>query len=227
MKKVSLIILLYFSIWNFGCASIATKGNLPELKLPVMENKKSLTYRFYRRTPSRGKDGVRLDTHKNEEQQLKDFLKQSEQFGEVKEYPQKLELISFSGENTSAEEKMALRINFPVDTDLFLDIESEDKDYGPHGGGYIHWGLIHILSLGIIPIAINNNIKLTAILYDRNGIELSRSSAFDESTIWGWTPLFFFNGFKMIRQFDDVSQPIRKNAIMHLLYKLPLHSELK
>lgn len=210
MKGILFQISILFVL---GCGSIATKGDLPPTDFQIPKEKKgSVVYRFYTRTPYyRG--GVILENDQATSDQFKQFLLDSNYFINVDEYPLKFESVNLTGSNTQAEENLALQIKFPIEADYFLDIESELRDMGPHG--YMYWGMFHVLSLGLIPIAINNDIKLKVTLYDRYGKKLNENKISDTSTIWGWTPLILFNGFQIFRDVRDTSKPIKQNAFRY------------
>ena len=139
-----------------GCAATATKNELsPAGKLPVIENKKSITFRYYFKTKLMGDGGVRIYWDESSSKRISDFLVQSGQFNEVIEYQQSS--IDLREPDFAEREKQVTKINFPINTDLFLDIQSEGKDYGPHG--YMYWGMVHIISIGLIPLYMNADIK--------------------------------------------------------------------
>lgn len=199
---------------TFGCAATATKNELPPAPaLSVITNKKSITYRFYFKTQLMGDSGIRISWNKHSSKEISDYLIQSAQFSEVIEYKQSS--VDIRELNFIETEKQITKVNFPVETDLFLDIQAEGKDYGPHD--YMYWGLVHYLSLGLIPVYINADINWFTILYDKTGVELARVPISDRSSIWAWSPLFFFNGFHMFRDIDDVAASTNENALKYVL----------
>lgn len=207
---LSLIVITVVS----SCAATATKNELsPIQELRIIENKKSITFRFYFKTILKDDRGVRIYWDESLSKQIGNLLVQSGQFKEVKEYQQDSSYIRDA--NTVEQEKQITKVNFPVETDLFLDIQAEGKDYGPHA--YAYWGMVHILSLGLIPMYINADINWSTILYDKNGVALAKVSVSDKSSIWAWSPLFFFNGFHMFPNINDVAAPMNGNALNHVL----------
>jgi hypothetical protein len=214
--KISLVgvLNLVLILGVFGCAATATKSELPPAKaFTVPENKKSISYRYFVKTLLRHDRGVRIDWDENSSQRIRDSLVQSNRYSDVVEYSQGL--VDIREPNSVEMEKRVAEIVFPIQTDLFLDIQAEGKDYGPHA--YMYWGLVHILSLGLIPIYTNADISWSTVLYDRDGVEISRGSIGDRSSIWAWSPLFFFNGFHMFRNMNDVAAPAERNALFHVL----------
>lgn len=216
MKATTLAVFLCLVFMVAGCALTPTKGKLPRVdSFEGVPSGASLVYRVYSRTPTPLKKGVTLDQSSQNYELFGRLLRESNYFESVKEYPRRVPSASFYGGDTAKEESLALEVKFPVEADLFLDIEEVGINLGPHGYAYLM--LLHGLTLGFFPLVMNNDVHFKMALHDRDGKLLRRDEVKEESTIWGWTPLFFFNGFKLWRSTDSVKQPLKENTAKFLV----------
>jgi hypothetical protein len=216
----SFILGLFFLLGALlsGCAATATKGDLtPVSEFPKVEKTGTLLYRTTLLTP--GSDGsLKISPYPEADGKYTELIEETRMFARASRYYQDVKTAELSGKDVPRQKEKALKIKFPVDADYFLDLQYTGKDGGMQGSMY--WGLVHMISLGLIPITFSNDVHLRAILYDRNGKKLRESKADDSSTIWGWSPLVFFNGFRMFNSQEELSWPVQKNSIEHALVNL-------
>jgi hypothetical protein len=110
-----------------------------------------------------------------------------------------------------------LTIVFPVDADLFMDIEDAEWS-GPADMPFL-WGVLHLGTLGLFPMFFDNDIIIRLTLYDSKGNVLRKEEIKNPSTTWAWSPLIFFNGFKFFGGID-LREPLRERAFDHLLVRV-------
>ena len=219
MRVFKSTLVAFFCFALVSCAPLVTKPELPELKeLPPLTSKPTVQYRFYERTPSNRGNGVRFNVDEAYERAIVDALNTSTYFSSLERYPTSLAHVQFQGSNSDEDEELLLKVKYPLNVDYLINVEAVGIDYGPHGNMYL--GLLHLLSLGFIPMKMNNDANLKMTIFNKNGDIVFENDLKQESSIWAWTPLFFFNGFRLFASMDKLAKPNRENTLRYMLKKL-------
>jgi hypothetical protein len=201
-----------------GCATMATKGDLPDIELPTKPGAKpSLVFRYFSANRSTTGDLINPKFDPDIEAQYLGYLSESGFFSTVRALPKKFrhEDVQFTGsfEEYKQEVARALEVSFPVDADLFMDIE--DVTLFNHHHPFGLFGILHLGTLGLFPIWWENDVRIKIALRDPKGRLIHEEEIGNDSTIWAWTPLLAFNGFKFFTV--DRHEPIRRKAFRSLL----------
>jgi hypothetical protein len=179
--------------------------------------------KFYRPNKEGGHFRTTLRRDKAFEEVINKALASTGFFSKIEIIQPPCDKMDLPAEGTP-EDISALTMTFPVQTDLFIDLYDTEEVLGPESP-YMYWGIIHFVTLGFVPIRIGNEIALHADVYSSDGTQKRNEDVKGSYALWGWTPLFFFNGFKLIRPIADAEKPVRNVAVRNLLLKL--HSEGK
>ena len=201
-----------------GCAVKVIGGNLPEIQtFPQAEMNKTVIYRAYQ-TVSYNQSWIQIDPYGEDSQRLTEAIKNTGIFSGVTVYQPAVAKVILKGQHVQKDQEEVLKINFPIKADYFLDLRYENPPRGPHA--YLYWGMIHILSLGLIPLSVSNDVRINATLYNRDGRILHSTSTVNKSTLWAWLPLFFFNDFKLFPNIDKTVFPIEQRAVENVIVDL-------
>jgi hypothetical protein len=100
--------------------------------------------------------------------------------------------------------------------DYFLDVHTERKlladDYG------ILWYMLHIVSLGFIPIYQQTQIHIKTTLFDKQGNVLNSSKVVHTRSFWAWTPLMVSSRAKKINS-DELNDEMLDPSVNKVLSK--------
>lgn len=206
------IFLMSYVTFLTGCAEMTTKGDLDLIGLNLkIERKMSVSFRI---TDEDMHGGANVILRRNQrlEKIATNGLSESGYFSEVKN----LRTEPF-GDNGLGSMRIDHKeeVAFPIRSDYFIDIINERRP-DPTVVQTV-WLGFHVFSFGLVPIFTPNNVTFRIYLYDKQGNLLQSKTIQDRSTIVAWSPLFFFNGFKMHTSAADVYNPIRENAIRYFL----------
>lgn len=227
MEKIFLYILMPLLI---GCASVTTKGTLDPISMPFTTNKKSsVTFRFYERNENTAFKFKAIRGDQRLEDLLRISLEKSGLFTEIKSFPDKIYFQAHYKEpgdsghldcnEIEARIEEELQLHWPAKTDYFLDVYSfsaQDTYHSP----YMHWAMLHAVTLGLIPLRIPQENDFRFILYDKLGKPLLTGSVIGKYAVWSWTPLFFFNGFHMFKPIPDVQSEGDEAFFHHIVQKV-------
>lgn len=221
-------LLLMFIISMLSCAGLTTKTSLePNPTLEAAKLKKTsspitVEYRVYRQhnVILEQNSWISLNNDKELTKLVTERLEKAKSEGiTFREYKNDFSHSSFQGPEAQKQLQKIAAPTFPIQGDYLMQLEFYSEQQGYHNGiGYL--GVLHMLSLGLIPITYGliDNVKTT--LYSKEGRILLQKETKNQSRIWFWTPLFFFNGFHLIQQHTEVRKPVHEVSIDHAIYDL-------
>ena len=188
-KRTGLFVLSVLSIVVLGgCGVLATKGDIsPTEDFPRLKNPKTISYRVTIRYKLGEK--FTIVEHNALAKIVEKQLEASGFFSQVTRVGYNEEQIGFFEPKYSPEDEQKVRSMPNFQSDYFLEILKTMDHPGHHGGGYMYWGLLHVVSFGLIPMWIDNDVNLNIRLIDSSGQVVSREHISDNSSIWAWSPL--------------------------------------
>lgn len=100
------------------------------------------------------------------------------------------------------------QVTFPIQPDYHVQLElfklPKQSKESVYEALYTYWGMIHILSLGIIPITKMDQFNIRTTLFDKIGQVIRQKQTLNESRIWYWSPLLFFKGIHTWSTFREI-----------------------
>lgn len=85
---------------------------------------------------------------------------------------------------------------------------------------YSYWIMLHIVSLGFLPLRGPNDFHYELTLYGKNRIELKKDTLNNKSSIWLWTPLILAGGSVIMNSYSEYEKVPYRNAIRHYLVQI-------
>lgn len=222
------LILLIFALTTFSCAGMVTKTSLePNPTLEAAKLKKTskpitVEYRVYRQHNVINSQNSWISLYNDEEltKLVTARLEKEKTEGiTYREYKNDFSQSSFKDPEAQKQIQKIVTPTFPIQGDYLMQLEFYSEQQGHHTG-FEYVAILHMLSLGLIPMtsSINDNVKTT--LYSKEGKILLQKETKNQSRVWFWTPLFFFNGFHLFQQHTEVKKPVHEVSIDHAIYDL-------
>ena len=219
--KVLTVLLMFFCA---GCATVVTKGQLPLAAPPGARPGhavKNVTLRVFVRTDNIMEDNASTTIMMDPELEA-ELRQEIDAAGEysVTQFA-RFETDGFSFENLATD--AAKRAMQPPEfkTDYFLDLYRYNVVDG-YNNPYFVWTLLHVLSLGIIPIRLPMEVELRAELYDSKRHLVKKLAIKDSASIWSWSPLLIVpaGGINRFRSVKTSVKSFQGNATRTLLMNL-------
>lgn len=124
------------------------------------------------------------------------------------EYKSDFDRAMFMGKKYDGNVKTYTSINFPIKSDYLVQLElfklPKTSKESVYEALYTYWGMLHILSLGIVPITRTDKFNIRTTLFDKIGQVVRQKQTLNEARVWYWSPLFFINGFHMLASYREI-----------------------
>jgi hypothetical protein len=223
MKKInSQHFLLSFLLLFQSCATTVVNHN-SHSKLFERGLGKSITVRTTKRILWKDRKYASFQSNSDSEKALVDILKNSG-FKEVKIVHSDFTNVEYKGDDylVNYENKIKSDIQ-QSNTDYFLDIYEANNQFDPHHGTAfvaLVYSLVHIVSLGLIPMIHQQTKTKVAELYYNNRL-IKTSKAVGVTTYKTWSPFIFKKDAKRMydQSFNVESEKIVINKVLMKSFK--------
>ncbi len=209
---------LIFMLLLSSCVGLATKPNLPEIgqnALSIPQSKKPLkiyikTFTYLKYTDSKS-IYIYFDRH-FQEAAMNIFLKRSNSNITYIGYSNDFQSFNFKGENYEENFKNYAAVAPPIDADYLIQfVDTHEHKHMNPNHGTVYLGLLHIFTLGLIPLTYENEFNIKTSIFNKKGELISESIANDKARSWYWLPLIFSKRSKFWDQ--NVHIPVLQNTI--------------
>ena len=224
LKRFVILVTLTFLL--SACATtIATHGDLPDAAPPKLDCpiKKPITIRVYAQgnwSEEKEKSTV-LSRYPTLEKDIIDAYKETGCFTEIKIVNLTADQVVFTNHSDLAREPLldaktyldGIRKPAPADIEYYFFQES-------HGYGAPHFALnmIHVFTLGLIPIWPGEEVTLRSTTFDASGKALIDNESKSSAHLWTWSPFIFLSKSKKYHKAYSESK-FYKNTVNDIITK--------
>lgn len=124
------------------------------------------------------------------------------------EYKNDFDRAIFMGKRYDGNIKTYTSMNFPIKSDYLVQLElfklPPSAKESVYEALYTYWGMLHILSLGVVPITRTDKFNIRTTLFDKIGQVVRQKQTLNEARVWYWSPLFFINGLHMLASYREI-----------------------
>lgn len=197
-------VMTHFLILFFlcSCGTVRTRPSIDvsDIALKAQQPKPTVVLRsFLYRDLEWAKLQTSFQYDSDFEKHVTDVLEKSQLFGSIQTERFDPDTISFMRESEDDKKETIGKIlsSFKKDksADLYLNIYAYNKQRGPHDGQYkLMLGILHMLSLGMVPAYNDENVDIVLEFYDKNGKQLITKRNQNSRTMYSWTPALLWGG---------------------------------
>ncbi len=200
MKHSTIILLLLFVFTS--CGTVRTKPKYLGKDIPLAQSekgKRAVIRPFLYHDLEFQKISTTLRHNKKFEESILKAFKGTKQFSHITVEHFKSDRIGFERENF--EDKVELikknlrHFEKTEKADQYFNVYAYTMQRGYHDGQYkTLLGVLHILSLGLIPAYNDESVSLTIEAYDQNGKFLYKKTRENSRVMYAWLPAIFWGG---------------------------------